>query len=117
MHARLRVFGLLFVVAALSGCASVQGTWSLADVDPTAARRDFSFASLTLQEDGTFYGEQSAGGIRTASGTYTYQDDTLTLRTHEGEVREYAAELHGDELVLAQPWQGGRVRATFIREE
>lgn len=106
--------GLLF----LTGC-SVTGKWSLVEVEPTAARRDFDLQSMTLHKDGTFYAEaREAGDIETVSGTYTYQNKTLTLREHDGENMVYDAKfLSGNRLELARTTPSGKINATFERRE
>jgi hypothetical protein len=109
----------LSALALLSGC-SVHGKWSLARVDPDAARRDFEFACLTLQRDGTFYAEaREAGGIDTTSGTYTCQDGLLVLRAHDGETDTYESRLApgGETLELTRHWRDSRVVAYLEREE
>lgn len=112
---RLAMAGLALT---LTGC-SVQGKWSLADVEPTAARRDFEFESLTLQDDGTFYAEsRGPNGIETSSGTYTYDDDLLDLQAHSGERHTYNAKfITATRLQLQGFWNGRRVYADFDRTE
>ena len=102
----------------LAGC-SVEGKWSLAEVDPTAARRDFEFESLTLQDDGTFYAEaRGPGGIETSSGTYVHENDTLTLTAHNGERHTYGTKfLSATRLQLQGFWEGKKVFAEFDRQE
>lgn len=123
----------------LTGC-SITGKWSLASIEPEAARRDFEFASLTLQKDGSFYAEShttvvaqaqvqtEAGGsfhaeakepgIRTTSGTYVFRDGTLTLTTHAGvQVPFDAAVEDANRLRLEKFWQGRKVKARFNRVE
>jgi hypothetical protein len=102
------------------GC-SMEGQWSLKEVTPTAAQRDFQYRTLTLQDDGSFYAEASEGEhIRTTSGTYEYdpQKKTLHLEEHDGECHTYDAEFKaaGQELQLAQFWNGGKLEARFERE-
>lgn len=117
-----------FAVAALAvllvaGCRThIQGKWSLAQIDPDAARRDFEFTSLTLQDDGTFYGEASSDeGTRTTSGTYLYKvrENTLVLNTHDGRALTYDADVlrNGRELELIKFWKQQKVIARFEREE
>ncbi len=127
--------GLMFT----TGCA-ITGKWSLASIEPEAARRDFEFASLTLQKDGSFYAESQTTvvshaevqseqgtsfyaearepGIRTASGTYAFQDRSLTLRAHGGLVVSYDAAFESaNRLRLEKYWQGRKVKARFQRIE
>lgn len=100
--------GLVLFTALLSGC-SIHGKWSVAHLDPDAARRDFALSSLTLQRDGTFYAESDGGaGIKTTSGTYIYDD---------GAQQTYDAKLEGNTLKLTRHWKGGRVTARLEREE
>ncbi|HPF37450.1 MAG TPA: lipocalin family protein [Phycisphaerae bacterium] len=112
---RLTLTGLALM---MTGC-SLEGKWSLSDVEPTAARRDFEFESLTLQEDGTFYAEaRGATGIETSSGTYIYDDDTLTLTAHSGEQHAYNARfVTATRLELQGFWNGQKVYAKFNRVE
>lgn len=106
------------VLAVLAGC-SVEGKWSLAEVEPTAARRDFEFESLTLQDDGTFYAESKGpNGVETTSGTYTYDDNTLDLVAHSGERHTYNARfITATRLELQGFWNGRKVYADFDRTE
>lgn len=102
----------------LVGC-SVDGKWSVARIDPDAARRDFEFSSLTLQDDETFYAEANGtDGIKSVSGTYTYDDGVLSLKTHDGQRYTYDAKLcaAGHEMKLARHWEGRRLEATLERE-
>ncbi len=109
--------GLVLFTATLSGC-SIHGKWSVAHLDPDAARRDFALSSLTLQRDGTFYAESDGGaGIKTTSGTYIYDDGLLTLNQHDGAQQTYDAKLEGSTLKLTRHWKGGRVTARLEREE
>lgn len=108
----------MFFVPAIVGC-SVDGKWSLADVEPTAAIRDFEYQSLTLQKDGTFYAEAVDGPIQTSSGTYTFKDGTLDLINHEGTRHTFDASLAdgGNKLCLARMWEGRRLKAVMERKE
>lgn len=109
------IYGLAVMLAALTGC-SVHGKWSLADVEPSAARRDFQYEVLTLQPDGSFYAEAREGATRTASGTYRYEDGVLSLREHDGEEHAYEAEVGSDRMKLSQTWQDRRLVARFDRK-
>lgn len=102
----------------LTGC-SVEGKWALSKVEPTAARRDFEFKSLTLQDDGTYYAEShSPTGIETQSGTYTYDDNTLSLVAHSGERHTYNAKfITASRLELQGFWKGRKLYADFNRTE
>jgi len=128
---------LLATVPVLTAGCSVVGKWSMASIEPEAARRDFEFASLTLQEDGSFYGESNKvvqpelalktdtgsvyaqkekPGVRTTSGIYAYKDDTLTLRPHEGTVLTCDAKFRdANHLLLEKFWEGQKVKAQFER--
>ena len=99
------------------GCANIHGKWSLANVEPTAARRDFEYTSLTLQKDGTFYGEAQNGSVKSQSGTYSFHDGILDLVAHNGERDTYDAAIRRDKLMLEQFWKGNKVKAEFIRKE
>lgn len=114
----LTVGSALLAVMTATGC-SLNGKWSLAEIEPTAARRDFAYSSITFQDDGTFYaeGKDVLDQDVTLSGVYTYEDDVLHLRPHEGPARTYDAELKGNELELEQFWQGQKVVAKFDRVE
>lgn len=107
----------------LGGCfavgCSMPGKWSLAKVEPTAATRDAEFHSLTLQKDGTFYAEANEpGGIKTTSGTYTYEHGVLDLIAHDGERHTYDATFRSnDDLRLARMWQGRRVELKYDRQD
>ncbi len=108
---------LIMSAALFVGCTE-HGKWSLSEVDPTAARRDFQFQSLTLQRDGTYYAEADEGmGIESTSGTYTYENGVLALASHDGERHTYDAELMrgGRQLQLQRHWNGQRLTATFQR--
>jgi len=103
-----------------SGCANrIPGKWSLANVEPTAARRDFEYTSLTLQKDGTFYGEAQNGSVKSQSGTYSFHDGVLDLVAHNGERNTFDATIAsgGKKLMLEQFWKGNKVKAEFIRKE
>lgn len=111
----------LLVTTALlasTGC-SVAGKWSLASVDPSAARRDFPFEVLTLEEDGSFYAEaREAGKTRSTSGTYRYENEVLTLKEHDGEVNTFRAEMpNNNELHLERSWQDRVVIGRMERKE
>lgn len=106
----------LLAAMVLSGC-TVVGKWSLASVDPEAARRDFEYTSLTLQKDGTFYAEEEENGIKTTSGTYSYGDGVLSLSAHDGERHTYDAHIRGDRLHLEEVWKGQKLKAEFERKE
>lgn len=112
---KIALAGLAMVV---TGC-SLEGKWSLAEVEPTAARRDFEFESLTLQDDGTFYAEsRGANGIETSSGTYTHENNTLNLRAHSGEQHTYNTKfITATRLQLQGFWDGRKVYAEFDRKE
>jgi hypothetical protein len=103
-----RLITALLPLTLLSGCAKMEGTWSLAEVDPTAARRDFEYESLTLQEDGTFYAEaRKLGNLESVSGTWRVQDGVLSLKEHSGTRHTYTTELDpgGKRLTLSRHWE------------
>jgi hypothetical protein len=62
-------------VLSTTGCA-VTGKWSAATVEPEAARKDFEYASLALQEDGSSYAESQKSGVHTTSSAYSFKDGT-----------------------------------------
>lgn len=104
------------VLVVLTGC-SVQGNWSLASVEPSAARRDFEYETLTLQKDGSFYAEGRERGTRTTSGTYRYEKGVLALREHDGEEHAYEADVAPDKMKLKQTWQDRQLVAHFDRKQ
>lgn len=109
----LGVLALTMLVA--TGCG-VQGKWSLASVEPSAARRDFQYEVLTLEGDGSFYAEARDGNTRTTSGTYRYEKGVLSLREHDGEEHAYDAEVNGNTLKLKQTWEDRKLVASFDRK-
>jgi hypothetical protein len=114
---RITVLLVTVGLTALAGCA-VAGKWSLAAVEPEAARRDFEYASLTLQEDGSYYAESQTPGVKTMSGTYTYQNSTLTLMPHAGpRVAYHATFKDANHLRLTKTAGGQEVRTVFARVE
>lgn len=114
----MRMVVLSLAALLITGCG-VNGKWSLARVEPDAARRDVEFHSLRLDKDGSFYAEASEGTIKTTSGTYTFKDDVLELRAHDGERHSYDARLEnsGNELVLESLWQGKKLVMRYERRE
>ncbi len=104
------------ILCLLPGCA-MTGKWSLTSVTPTAARRHFDYQSLTFQKDGSFYAEEQERGIKTTSGVYKYEGNTLTLKPHDGEDRSYQAELKGNELILERIWEDQTLTAVFERRQ
>lgn len=102
-------------LGALTGCG-INGKWSLAQVDPTAGWRDVKYNSLALQKDGTFYAEAEGDVAKSTSGTYTFEDNTLTLCSHTGEVDAYDATLNGNELRLVRIWNGQKLKTTYERQ-
>ena len=66
-----------------------------------------------------FYAEAKEGeGIRTTSGTYTYQDGILNLKAHDGEVHTYPAKLvdGGRTLKLDGTWEGNKLELRYERD-
>lgn len=118
MRRSLSTIAMIGGIALTSGCAGVQGKWDLATVEPTAAQRDVEFRSLRLDKDGTFFAEANEGeAIRTTSGTYSFRDGVLYLKEHDGETATYDASLSnaGEELHLANYWQGRRLKLKYER--
>lgn len=113
----LVLVGSLAAISFQAGC-SIPGKWTLAEVDPTAATRDAEFHSLTMQKDGTFYAEaKEPGGIKTTSGTYTYEHGVLDLKAHDGERHTYDAKmLNNNDLRLATTWQGKKLKLKYDRQ-
>jgi hypothetical protein len=111
---RKAVLGSAMFLAVFTGCA-IEGKWSLAAVEPSAARRDFQYETLTLEDDGSFYAEARERETQTTSGTYRYENGVLALREHDGEEHAYDAELTADKLKLKQPWQDRQLVAKFDR--
>lgn len=117
MLKKIRMTLIGFCLLPCVGC-TVHGKWSVASIDPTAARRDFDFQSLTLQEDGTFYIEANeAYGIEASSGVYSFEDGVLHLKEHDGESHTYNAELThgGKKLRLQEFWEGQKLIAVLER--
>jgi hypothetical protein len=115
----VRIAGIVVFALALlgaTGCA-VQGKWSLASVEPSAARRDFQYEVLTLENDGSFYAEAREGRTKTTSGTYRFERGVLSLREHDGEEHAYDAQVSADELKLATTWEDRKLVARFDRKQ
>lgn len=111
-----RCIAALLPISLLVGCASMEGKWSLSEVEPTAARRDFDFESLTIQKDGTFYAEtKEMNQTESVSGTWTLSDGVLSLKEQDGELHTFDAELEsgGRRLLLVRHWDGRRMTAVF----
>jgi hypothetical protein len=107
----------LIALIAATGC-SVAGKWSLRSVDPSAARRDFPYETLTLERDGSFYAEAKEPVPRTASGTYRYENGVLALSERGGERNSFQAKMPSNsELRLERPWKDRVVIAQFERRE
>jgi hypothetical protein len=106
---------LSILLLGMTGC-SIHGKWSLASVEPSAARRDFQYEVLSLEKDGSFYAEAREPVTRTTSGTYRHDDGVLSLREHDGEEHAYQTEVAGECLKLKQPWQDRQLVATFERK-
>jgi len=113
-EAVLLMTGLLLI--AVAGCG-VQGKWELARVQPTAARPDFDYQALTLEKDGTYYGEPTANTGAADVGTYRYKNKVLVLTSNDGELRRYDADLEnsGSTLHLEKFWMDQKVKADFKR--
>jgi hypothetical protein len=109
----------LGTLIALPGCADIAGKWSLAEVEPTAARRDFEYEVLTLQPDGTFYAEAREIGTESTSGTYTFGGGHLSLKEHDGERQVYRARFEnaGRELHLARDWEDSSLEAMMLKTD
>lgn len=104
----------MLAFAFLPGCG-IQGRWALSKVDPEAARRDFRYASMTFQHDGSFYAETQDHGVHTTSGVYKFGDNLLTLTENNGDVHTYDARLSGDQLTVEQVWKDRKIKARFVR--
>jgi hypothetical protein len=106
--------GLLLV--GVAGCG-ISGKWQLANVEPTAARPDFDFQTLTLEKDGTYHGDPVGESESADVGTYRYQNNVLVLTSNDGETRRYDAALKnsGNELQLQKFWMDQKVKADFRR--
>lgn len=118
MTTKTAFVGLVLTLTTLAGCA-ITGKWGLTDVDPTAARRDFAYQTLTLQQDGTFYADSTnaAGDIETTSGTYTFEQHTLRLQPHHGANRAYKARfVNANTLELKKRGDERTITATFERK-
>ena len=108
------VVGIVLLSAA-TGC--VCGKWSLSSVEPSAARRDFRYDVLTLEQDGSFYAETRQPEPKTTSGTYRMEQGTLSLSEHDGRQYTYNAEVSGNMLKLKQPWKDRELVASFERKQ
>jgi len=121
MNLCTRTWGALGLagLVALPGCADISGKWSLATVEPTAARRDFEYEVLTLQPDGTFYAEAREIGTESTSGTYTFGGGRLALKEHDGERQVFRARFDdgGRELRLARDWEDSELEAVMLKTE
>jgi hypothetical protein len=113
---RYRLIPVFSLVAIECGCATIEGKWSLTKVDPTAARCDSAFTSLTLQEDGTFYAEaHEFGETESVSGTWSLENRVLSLEQQEGEQHTCDAETEGTGALRPVRHQDGR-RVTAVIE-
>lgn len=114
------VLGLaMFGLAILTGCASGHsGKWVLDRMEPGDASGDYHFASITLNEDGTYAAEREVDGAREVStGTYTMKDGKLTFTTAEGSEIAYDAKLTDANrtLEVTADAHGERVRTWMKR--
>ena len=117
MKRNLLSFSLIAGFTSLAGCG-VQGKWTLADVEPTAATRDVQYHNLTLQKDGSFYAEAKEASIDSTSGTYTYEDGVLCLKEQDGERHTYDAKLvSATDMRLESFWQGQKLKLKYKRQE
>lgn len=100
--ARLVAVGSLGVV--LGGCASgVVGTWKGRGSAETAP---FSFGSVSFVGDHTFTAEaRYSGNVRVQSGTWSTDNDELTLKAGDTE-RRYTYTLKDGEMVVTDPKTG-----------
>lgn len=106
-------------LALMTGCATMEGKWSLAKVDPAAAHRAFAFKSLALQSDGTFYAEtEGMSGTEAVSGTWDLRKGVLSLKEQDGEQHSYNAKLMagGQRLELMRHWEGRRMTAVLEKK-
>lgn len=115
----VRIFMLPAVLLSLTAGCSMVGKWSLTNVEPSAARRDFQYEVLTLEKDGSFYAEAKEPTTRTTSGTYSHKDKMLTLAEHNGDKHTYEAELleSGNKLRLKEIWKDRQLVADFDRKQ
>jgi hypothetical protein len=114
---RLFVLLIPLTLVLATGC-SIQGKWTLEKIEPTAGLHEFDYASLTLQKDGSFYGEALNPGVRATAGTYVYKNDTLVLEPYDGPRVAYAAKFRdANHLKLEQTTENERIEALFQRAE
>jgi hypothetical protein len=119
MRKLAQVLVVLAIPVLLAGC-SIHGKWALRDVNPDAARRDFKYEVLTLQNDGSFYAEAKEPSTTTTSGTYTFSDakHELVLKEHDGDVRSYDARFESaTRLRLTDTSTDKKIVARFDRKQ
>jgi hypothetical protein len=104
------------VLLAGLACRDITGKWALSKVEPSIARPAFDYEVLTLQEDGTFYGE--VRGIGTVSGTYFYDEGNLVLQTRDGMSHVYRVDFDeaGRELELKNVFDRD-LKAVLVKTE
>ena len=103
----------------LTGC-SAQGKWSLAEVDPSAFRAQFSPHVLTLQKDGTYYAERPTGVTETGHWEWNgpITGGLLVLGGRAGESESYNASMpDNDTLILKTDIYGEPATARFKRKQ
>jgi len=114
----IRLAVLATGLAMLAGCG-VTGQWTLDSITPEDARGNYAFASVTLNDDGTYTATSMQGGERSIStGTYTYDDETLTFMTASGKTRTYDARTTslGSKLQVKTMVKGEEVTAVMKRD-
>ena len=103
----------------LAGCTA-PGKWSLAEVDPSAFRAQFSPHVLTLQKDGTYYAERPTGGTETGHWEWNgpITGGLLVLGGRSGESESYNASMpDNDTLILKTDIAGEPATARFKRKQ
>ncbi|MEW6252039.1 MAG: hypothetical protein AB1716_15475 [Planctomycetota bacterium] len=100
MNALRSTLLLSCVLALLTGCASVNGHWTVDKVTPEAGGTQFQYGAMCLK-DGHFVARlDCSGNYKLVNGTYTYNplSKELNLRPQTASARTYKA----------QPIAGGR---------
>lgn len=94
--AKLIVAGSL--LALLTGCANVHGTWTNAPGD-----KSNPIARVTFANDGTFTAEADYGpkGKQAMSGTWSMNNNKLILDA-DGHKREYDVTVSGNEMMIGK---------------
>lgn len=116
MKVMLKGMFLSCALLMLTGCANMYGTWAVDSVEPEAAAKNFEFAKVTLNEDGTYVAEVTYDEkTRESKGEYTYEDGKLTFKGQGGHDRTYDATFCGmcNKLIVKGEEHGEAWEATM----